>query len=257
MQNEKLNKDYKPLDNTDDWDILIILDACRFDIFKKTNTIPGKLEMRISYSTDTGEWRDDHFDKDYSNIVYISGNPLIRTKAFENNEKKVPYFHLEPVWFYGWDEKLKTIPPDIVTIKALELNQKYPNKKMVVHYMQPHHPFIGEYSLEEDGYLGVIRTAQEKTAPDSWETVYQKQKDGIYSYKQMVRAYTDNLKLVLGKLKPLLKLNKKVIITADHGDCFGEGGIRAHPRATYVPLLTNVPWFTCDKQTTDSKKDQE
>ena len=32
----------------EDWDNLVILDACRYDMFKKLNTINGKLEYKIS-----------------------------------------------------------------------------------------------------------------------------------------------------------------------------------------------------------------
>ncbi len=243
----KLDKNFQPLDHTELWDILIILDACRLDTFKKICKIPGNLETRISYSTDTGEFRDAHFGKDYSNIVYVSGNPLIRKGAFDNNKQKVPYFHLEPVWDHGWSEELKTVPPQAVTKAALRLRKEYPDKKMVVHFMQPHHPFIGDFSLEEDGYLGVIRTAQGGLAPKAWQTVFQKLKDGVYTLDEVFRAYEDNLRLVLKELLPLLDIPGKVIISADHGECFGEDGVVAHPRATYVPLLTNVPWFTPKK----------
>ena len=43
---------YKRNDGThimdEDWDNLIILDACRYDLFEEVNTIDGTLESRIS-----------------------------------------------------------------------------------------------------------------------------------------------------------------------------------------------------------------
>ena len=74
-----------------DWDVLIILDACRHDYFAEAygDFFRGKLEQRISLGSSTPEWRIKTFKKTYNDIVYISANPYInsRTKIFEDNAR--------------------------------------------------------------------------------------------------------------------------------------------------------------------------
>ena len=240
---ETIGKDFYPLKNLDQWDILIILDACRFKEFAELNQIPGKLKKRISFCTDTGEWADSAVGIDLKNVVYVSGNPIVRYEHFDNIHDKNPFLHIEPVWDYGWSDELKTTPPEPVSEAAVKINKKYPDKKMVVHYMQPHHPFIGEHRLVEDGYKSVIATAKGEVCDEPFQTIYNLLQTGVYTYEQGLIAYKDNLKLVLQSLKPVLDLPGRKIITADHGDTLGENGQYGHPRALYIPLLVEVPWF--------------
>jgi hypothetical protein len=43
----------------EDWDNLIILDACRYGAFERNNTIPGALEYRFSRGSMTGEFFEE------------------------------------------------------------------------------------------------------------------------------------------------------------------------------------------------------
>jgi len=43
----------------------------------------------------------------------------------------------------------------------------------------------------------------------------------------------------------------KMVISADHGNAFGEWGIYGHPGRTPLPCLTEVPWT--EVSTTDSE----
>lgn len=51
-----------------------------------------------------------------------------------------------------------------------------------------------------------------------------------------------------GEVSELLKnlSDKKVVITSDHGEAFGEWGIYGHPGGVYIKALTEVPWFECN-----------
>ena len=46
-----------------DWDNVIILDACRFDIFSELNHIPGNLECKISNASSSDEFFEKNLGK--------------------------------------------------------------------------------------------------------------------------------------------------------------------------------------------------
>jgi len=47
--------------------------------------------------------------------------------------------------------------------------------------------------------------------------------------------------------KLIKKLHGKIIITSDHGNCFGELGVYEHPYGVHIPPLIDVPLFVIDK----------
>ena len=63
----------------EDWDNLIILDACRYDFFKEEiekRQIDGYLKKVISRGSHTLNFLKENFTEDYYNdIVYITANP--------------------------------------------------------------------------------------------------------------------------------------------------------------------------------------
>lgn len=219
----------------EDWDYLIIIDACRHDLYEE---VEGFSDSIISQGSSTMEWRDRTFKKgEKHDIIYISTNPFISKIKFKQILGYVPFFHLEELYLDEWDEKLGTILPEKVTEKAILMAQKYPNKKMIIHYLQPHIPFIGkkkviynEAHIPEDllGYRKILWDAlalKELTKKDVWE------------------GYRENLKLVLTEVHKLSdKLNGKVILTSDHGNGFGEYSIFGHPEKLRIEELVKVPW---------------
>lgn len=66
---------------------------------------------------------------------------------------------------------------------------------------------------------------------------------------EVLRAYRENLTLVLSEVETLLEeLTGKVVVTADHGELLGEpespvpNRRYGHPRGVYVEKLVKVPW---------------
>jgi hypothetical protein len=62
------------------------------------------------------------------------------------------------------------------------------------------------------------------------------------------KYYHYNLLHVLYYVKKLFPyLEGKIIITADHGNAFGFGGIYfGHPWSSRIPPLVEVPWLECN-----------
>ena len=62
------------------WDCLIILDACRYDVFRdsvRRSGLRGSLASRTSRATDTGEFLARNFlHRKCEDVVYVSANPF-------------------------------------------------------------------------------------------------------------------------------------------------------------------------------------
>jgi len=60
------------------------------------------------------------------------------------------------VWGNEWDEEYKTILPGDIAAAAHDAYETCPNKRLIVHFMQPHVPFIGDLGreIEQHGILG-------------------------------------------------------------------------------------------------------
>lgn len=60
----------------EDWDALIVLDACRYDLFARRSTLSGTLETRRSRGSSTVEFlRGNVADRDLRDTVYVTANP--------------------------------------------------------------------------------------------------------------------------------------------------------------------------------------
>jgi hypothetical protein len=228
----------------EDWDTLIILDACRYDEFAKyAETLPGTLEMVKSQSTATvGFLRANFGGRDFDDTVYVTANPqLYRLKnGIHGAESVNTFFHdTVEVWKDGWSEEHRTVLPDVVTDAALDAAEQYPNKRLVIHYLQPHAPYIGETGRDEfpTDYLNF------------WAS-YRKGEFDI-DLSTATKAYRENLELVLPHIETLLtELTGKSVVTADHGELLGERDRPVplkrygHPHKTPLRPLLEVPWLT-------------
>lgn len=269
-------KSQKKLIKKGDWDCLIVLDACRFDYFKKLykNYLDGKLEKVISGGCHTSVWLKNIWEnKKYNDIVYISASPYVNSqdievlRGFNGND----YFHeVVDVWDYGWSEELGTVPPAEIVEATRQARLRHPKKKLVSHFIQPHYPYLSLEPVDSkwwnvrkrakkevggrfrtfvggvtETFLGrkkthKIRRLLNLTSPNMVEIAAEK-----YGLPTLKRAYEENLRIVLGELAKLVKrLPDRCIITADHGELLGEGGLCGHILSEEDnPYLREVPWL--------------
>ena len=137
----------KTFDLNEDWDYLIVLDACRYDYFATfyKNFFEGILEKRFSGGIDTPSWFKNTFTDDYDNVIYISGNPYVNSQmSISGCDAWKRFFKVIDVWEFGWDDELGTVPPWTLTLAALSYIEKYAEKKFIIHYLQPHAPYISK-----------------------------------------------------------------------------------------------------------------
>ena len=194
-----------------EWDILFILDACRYDTFKRVNFIPGELSLVQSVGSSTVEWSRKTIRGNYPNIIYISANPNISLYMLKKHGvQKVPFAHLNAVWKWGWDDKLKTVLPQTVNEAALKLRQQYPGKKMVLHYMQPHFPYIGEHRIDPAGDWEPLEKGGFKFREG--KSVWERLRIGTISKQEVVKAYESNLEAVLEKVQNLIVFHNLILV---------------------------------------------
>lgn len=237
----------------EEWDYLIVLDACRFDYFEKQNNLDGKLSKKISQGSTTVEWIQKNFTEPHSDIAYISANPYISRFMLKKKLGFIPFFYIDEVWDYGWDDEMKTVLPEKVTEAAIRENEKFGDKKrLIIHYNQPHQPYISDPGLVRKDWQRLRQRIYEgakgvKKVLDT-QSVWHYAMRGEISIDRIKKGYAENLRLVLEEVEKLLeKLEGKIIVTADHGECFGEYWLYAHPGKIYIKPLVEVPWLVIEK----------
>jgi hypothetical protein len=217
----------------EEWDNLIILDACRHDLFEE---VVREAEFRFSLGSTSSEFVEKNFsDGDWSDVVYVTANPHFHESHFEDltGKKADEVFHeVFHTYETDWDGSERTIPPEAVARDAETAANLFPDKKLIVHFMQPHYPFL-DSNIEESG----IRMVDGKEG----EPIWSRAEKGEVNDKYVWEAYRRNLEIVMKDVKDL-DLDGKTIITADHANFFGEGGVYGHPKGYYLDPVLKVPW---------------
>ena len=140
----------------EDWDHLIILDACRYDFFEKvySDYLEGDLEKRKSVASSTPEWASKVFTGEHG-ITYFSSNPFINDAGLPLNEidwgSSCGYewnatehiSNIIDVWHEGWDDELGTVTPEKMNEVVREhMDEVEEADRTIIHHMQPHAPYI-------------------------------------------------------------------------------------------------------------------
>jgi len=169
---------------------------------------------------------------DLTETIYVSANPF--TRSFCDSES---FKILDEVWEYAWDNEYGTVLPRPVTDRAIYHSRTTDYDRMVVHYLQPHVPFL----VDESVAIKKRTFDPDKKSPDDdWDRVTKGQLErdiAIEWYRETLRKALDEVSLLLSNLDAA-----DVVITADHGEAFGEWGIYGHPGGVALPCLTEVPW---------------
>lgn len=229
-----------------DWDNLLILDACRYDVFEEVNYLRGDLKSHYSLGSSSREFVKANFrDRTLHDVVIVSSNGWYKKISEEHREIDVNVHDLIVVDNESVESRVTSIDtvrpkrdwilPEAVTNEARDAIERYPNKRILVHYHQPHTPYIGPTGKEFAEEL-----PQKFDGKEELRT----------SHEVLRRAYRENLEIVLEEVEGLYpEMTGKTVISADHGDLLGERGFPipvreyGHPSQTYREELVRVPWF--------------
>lgn len=235
---------------TADWDTLVILDGCRYDMFERLNTLPGTLESRLSPGSATDEFIRANFGTDaYHDVVYITANPRV------NISLNGSFHSIVNVWDSGWDDELQTVPPETITDATLQAQKEYPDKRIISHFVQPHAPFIGDFAqnnLEHHSTLSDHRPETTETTSEN-DNIWTLLRQGEVDQATVKRAYAENLELTFLYVKQIMDAELgKIVVTSDHGNLLGDRippfmrRFYGHPRGFHADELIRVPWLEYD-----------
>jgi len=214
----------------EDWDNLAILDACRYDYFVDQSFSCGNLESRISKGASSAEFiRGNFSNKELHDVVYVCANGHYGAMYEDIGAEVHEYIDVSTI--RNGPDGITTMP-ETVTQYAIEAAENYPNKRLIIHYLQPHQPYIGEFGQQKFDTAGNLRDSM---------------KNSDVSAEDVREAYRENLAIVLEDIEVLLQqLSGKTVVTSDHGEMLGEEvwGIPlfGHFAGLYREELIKVPW---------------
>lgn len=226
----------------EEWDNFVILDAARYDMFESQVDIEGDLQSRISRGSSTVEFLRGNFDgRELKDTIYVTANPQLE---WNRDQIRVEFFKVENLWNRDeyWDDEYSTVRPEKVTERALELAEKYPDKRLIVHYMQPHYPFLPSNSEDVE---------EMKLSDHFWHMKMRGKSDT--DKEQIWEMYRGNLDVAVPEVKRLLGgIKGLTVVTSDHGNFVGENSspipVRewGHPIGIYDETLVKVPWLVIE-----------
>jgi hypothetical protein len=229
-----------------DWDVLQILDACRYDMFAEQSTLPGELQSRISRGSNTMEFLHANFkDREMHDTVYVTANPQFRR---HEDEIDAEFHAVIDVWLdEGWDETYNTVMPETTAKYAMEAAEKYPDKRILIHYLQPHYPFIDQESTFDKKH---IHETDDDTI-DFWHEIMFGRLD--IGTDDVWPLYRKTLNESFPHVQEVMEtVGGRHVVTADHGNMVGEPArpvpVRewGHPQCIYTEELVKVPWLVFD-----------
>jgi hypothetical protein len=242
-----------------DWDTLVILDACRYDYFESHNWIPGDLDPTVVDGNRSWEFMQNNFvGRQAHDTVYVTANPYADQIPDET-------FHYVDYLTDRWNAEIGTVFPEDVREAAIEANREYPNKRLIVHFMQPHRPYLGPTAEELRSRIDLKGFRNEGDGLQIWGAA--KQKD--VTVEEIRRAYAESLDTVLEEAEALVEaLDGKTVITADHGEMLGErvfpvtSRVWGHSEGFSTRKLRTVPWLSIESDerreiTTDAPETSE
>lgn len=237
-----------------EWDLLVILDTCRVDALKAVvdeYDFVSSVSKVLSVGSSSPEWITKTFVNDYcdeiSETVFIAGNSFTyrileerkypeRGRPAWNTVDPGGFRYLEHAW--KLKRELGELHPDgyanpeIITDRAIALGREQDFNRMIVHYSPPHAPYIADAIADGNRKLYTYEVEPFAALQNGIP------KDRIWN------AYLNNLRLCLDSVSILLRNidAERAVLTADHGEAFGEFGMHGHRTALLSPYVKYVPW---------------
>lgn len=237
-----------------DWDILVVLDACRWDYWEHE---VGDGEPVQSPGNNTNEWIRQVAPFLWNEpTMCITANPEVTRWTHDDL-----WAERDNVWQRGWENinGVGTVAPETVTRSVRTNWMVGPDRRIYAHYAQPHGPYP-----KVDPAIPVMRNNPEAAEvqtdvdyhPDTIimdPTALLDDEDSWLSVEQLRTAYRENLRWAWDSVQELFELDATLVVTADHGEILGErapAGDRhiryGHPSGSPLEILRKVPFAVYD-----------
>lgn len=272
-----------------DWDLLVILDACRPDTLTpfadSVSCIDGVDRLR-SVGSMSAEWMLKTFTRarreEIAETAFVSGNiwshRIFQERFHEHHDHEYDMIHDGfPKWdpvsvdafahyetVYPFANQNRPLHPEsehvphVLTDRAITVGRQEEFQRMVVHYTLPH---LNHVAKALDWTPGVTPQSElmsgdldvrRNLRPE--EKSFDPVKRGECSAQTVRENFVANVRLALAYVEILLQNvdADSVVISADHGEGLGERGVWGHPYGYPFSPIKSVPWATTtatDEQT--------
>jgi len=212
----------------EDWDNLILLDSYRSDSFENHSSLNGDFSTKVSKGAWSLEFIVNNFQgEQFHDTVVVTSNPYYQrySKLDQNTFHSIIY-----------TPKTQGIESfDELTEKAIEAYQEFPDKRLIVHYMKPHAPHVGETSKEFKDKFG-----------DAFPGMFMLYRSGVISKQELKKSYVETIGVIEPRVRNLLDvLDGKSIVSSDHGENLGERhyGFTQVGHGNPTTECYRVPWL--------------
>ncbi len=231
------------------WDNLIILDACRADLFEAVCDLDVFDDYRRvkSRGSSTEEWvRKNWVDRTFPDLIYVTANPTVARYTPVHFHRRIDVFE------WGFNEQQETVLPE--TMYRSVLDHFEGDKRLVAHFMQPHYPFyVADLNIDAASWHPG-GDSDSHSVRNPWESM----RRNDVSRDELVDAYRATLEEVLPvALRLAEELPGRSVVTSDHGNTYGRWAIPlplriyGHPTGFRYPELAHVPWGTIEARERD------
>lgn len=237
-----------------EWDALILLDTCRVDALGRVapeyEFLPSDVGSLLSVGSTSSEWIAQTFSDEYAdtigNTAYVSANGHAKYVLEDGRPPEeiegIPAWTnwktvgadqlgtLEHVWQHD-EQTPGHVRPEFVTDKAIETARQGDFGRLIIHYSQPHAPYAAR-ALREDDEMADYESQPFRYLVQGGDR------------QKVMKAYYENLRSVLDSVGTLLENidADRTIISADHGEAFGEWSMYSHQIGALHPQIKRVPW---------------
>lgn len=227
-----------------DWDVVVVLDACRWDTLQAVTEWP--IERCRSPGSATGEWLS---------VVSETGvfeDASIATANANYAAHDVSAEEIHPIWRTDWNDRLGTVPPEPVLDRANELLRDG-SRRVVAHLLPPHAPYIAKvggtwvpaFPDVDIWKRNPEREYGDKLSPQvSMATGHVDLRRARAGYRASVESTWRAVTEYVGEW---VADDHTVVVTADHGETFGrirDWRLYGHPNGCHVAPLVRVPFVT-------------
>lgn len=241
---------FERIDETD-WDVLIILDACRYDVLSEVAT-EVVVEPARSPASATPAFLELARNRGlFDETVYVSANPQTEDRSPGRDVTHVPLYRDR------WEPTLSTVTPQTVYDEVRDHVDG--DRPVVAHTVQPHFPHVCEIA----GSTIPVPNGMHPALFDDIDPSKKLQNvlaDGDFGLDRARRSYRSSVRFAWTRARDLAAelagAGHTVAITADHGELFGDWGLVGHPSNVNLGSLVTVPWIvfepTEDRSVDDS-----
>lgn len=246
-----------------DWDLLVVLDACRADsLARMSGSLPWltDVDQMQSVGSTSPEWviktfTEDHLDE-IENTAFISRNvwsqrifdeklyldhKISRKKEYDHIRRGYPnwkavgsedFKHYERVQPIGnQDDRIhpeSTSIPHIVTDRAITVGREMDFDRLIVWYRIPHIKFIADaidWTAGETSMETLMNGPEVTRDLEPEERTYDAVRNGDASPEKVRELYHKNLRFVLEYVDILFENidAENAVVSADHGEGLGNG----------------------------------